>query len=109
VAGAYLAFGDTYGPERDEAERRRWPVSTLPAEHLHLLTNPDQVATELVDLMNQLGISFAHGLLEPLARTSHWPNDERDTRRGGRDVVDIRWCLVQDDGLVPEGPPRGGS
>jgi hypothetical protein len=45
--GAYLAFGDTYGSERDEAERRRWPVSTLPAEHLHLLNNPDQVANEL--------------------------------------------------------------
>lgn len=59
--GAYLAFGDTYGRERDEAERRRWPVSTLPADHLHLLNNPDQVATELVDLMNQLGISSSTG------------------------------------------------
>ncbi len=55
--GAYLAFGDTYGRERDEAERRRWPVSTLPAKHLHLLNNPDQVATELVELMGKLGIS----------------------------------------------------
>jgi len=59
--GAYLAFGDTYGHERDEAERRRWPVSTLPAEHLHLLNDPDQVATELVDLMRQLGISASTG------------------------------------------------
>jgi len=58
---AYLAFGDNYGRERDEAERRRWPVSTLAAEHLHLLNNPDQVATELVDLMNQLGISSSTG------------------------------------------------
>jgi len=55
------AFGDTYGHERDEAERRRWPVSTLPAEHLHLLNDPDQVATELVDLMRQLGISASTG------------------------------------------------
>ena len=54
--GAYLAFGDTYGCERDAAERRRWPVSTLPGDHLHLLNHPDQVATGLVDLMNQLGI-----------------------------------------------------
>lgn len=54
---AYLAFGDTYGRERDDAKRRRWPVSTLQAEHLHLLNDPDQVATEIVDLMSQLGIS----------------------------------------------------
>ena len=59
--GAYLAFGDTYGRERDEAERRRWPVSTLPGEHLHLLNNPDQVATELVELMSRLGISSSTG------------------------------------------------
>lgn len=59
--GAYLAFGDAYGRERDDAERRRWPVSTLPAEHLHVLNNPDQVATELVDLMTQLGISSSVG------------------------------------------------
>jgi len=59
--GAYLAFGDTYGRERDEAERRGWPVSTLPTKHLHLLNNPDQVATELVDLMSQLGISSSTG------------------------------------------------
>jgi len=55
--GAYLT-GDTYGRERDEAERRRWPVSTLPAEHLHLLNDPDQVATEL---MSRLGISAPTG------------------------------------------------
>ena len=55
--GAYLAFGDTYGRERDEAERRRYTVSTLPGEHLHLLNNPDQVATELVELMSQLGVN----------------------------------------------------
>jgi hypothetical protein len=59
--GAYLAFGDSYGHERDQAERRRWPVSTLPAEHLHLLKDPDHVATELLDLMWHLGISAFTG------------------------------------------------
>lgn len=57
VKGAYLAFGETYGRERDEAERRGWPVSTLPGKHLHLLSAPDQVATELTDLMREIGIS----------------------------------------------------
>jgi len=59
--GAYLAFGDTYGRERDEAEQRRWPVRTLPAEHLHLLNDPDQVAIEVVELMSQLGITSPTG------------------------------------------------
>jgi pimeloyl-ACP methyl ester carboxylesterase len=54
---AYLAFGDTYADERDEAARRQWPVTTLPGEHLHQLINPDQVAAELVTLVGRLGIS----------------------------------------------------
>jgi hypothetical protein len=54
---AYLAFGDTYAAERDEAARRHWPVTTLPGEHLHQLINPDQVAAELVTVVGQLGIS----------------------------------------------------
>jgi hypothetical protein len=58
---AYVAFGDTYGHERDEGELRRWAVSTLPAEHLHLLNDPDQVAAELLDLMRQLGIRASTG------------------------------------------------
>ena len=55
--GAYLAFGDTYAAERDEAARRRWPVTTLPGTHLHLLTDPDEVATELLVLIGQLGVN----------------------------------------------------
>lgn len=49
--GGYLAFGDTYAPERDEAARRGWPVRTLPGGHLHMLIDPDQVAGELVALL----------------------------------------------------------
>lgn len=54
---AYLAFGETYATERDEAARRRWPVTTLPGTHLHLLTDPDEVATELLALIGQLGVN----------------------------------------------------
>jgi hypothetical protein len=31
-------------------------VTTLPAEHLHQLIDPDQVAIELVTLLGRLGI-----------------------------------------------------
>jgi len=55
--GAYLAFGETYATERDDAVRRRWPVTTLPGTHLHLLTDPDEVATELLALIGQLGVN----------------------------------------------------
>ncbi len=54
---AYLAFGDTYGRERDEAERRQWPVTTVPGEHLHLLNDPAQVVAALIVLLDRLGIS----------------------------------------------------
>lgn len=54
---AYLAFGDTYGPERDDAERRQWPVTTIQGDHLHLLNDPTQVATALIALLDRLGIS----------------------------------------------------
>ncbi len=54
---AYLAFGESYATERDEAARRRWPVTTLEGTHLHLLTDPDEVATELLALIDQLGVT----------------------------------------------------
>ena len=54
---AYLAFGESYATERDEAARRRWPVTTLEGTHLHLLTDPDEVATELLVLIDQLGVT----------------------------------------------------
>ncbi len=55
IPGAYLAFGDTYATERDQAVRRRWPVSTLSGGHLHMLIDPERVAAELVALLSGLG------------------------------------------------------
>lgn len=52
----YPAFGDTYATERDEATQRGWPVSTLrPAGRLHMLIDPDQTVTALVELIGRLG------------------------------------------------------
>ncbi|CAN5879973.1 hypothetical protein BH20ACT6_BH20ACT6_14750 [soil metagenome] len=55
--GAYVAFGDTYAPERDDAESRGWPVRTLQGGHLHMLHAPDDVAAGIQDLLGQLGSS----------------------------------------------------
>ena len=57
--GAYLAFGDTYTAERDDAAQRGWPVRTLPAGHLHQLNHPGQVADALVALLSQVGVTAA--------------------------------------------------
>ena len=54
---AYLALGDTYRREREDAERRHWPVTTIPAGHLNLVNNPAEVATALEDLFNLIGIT----------------------------------------------------
>lgn len=60
--GAYLAFGDTYLSERQEAARRGWPVHTLSGgEHLHTLVDPPQVAAEINDLLAALGVRPHHG------------------------------------------------
>jgi hypothetical protein len=53
---AYLAFGDTYAEERSTAERRHWPVRTLPGEHLHLLVDPEAVTDALLELIAGLGV-----------------------------------------------------
>lgn len=53
---AYLAFGDTYADERLSAERRGWPVRTLPGEHLHLLADPEGVTGVLLGLIGRLGV-----------------------------------------------------
>lgn len=55
--GAYLAFGETYAAERDDAEHRRWPVRTLPGGHLHQLNDPDQVADSILALLGQVDFS----------------------------------------------------
>jgi len=54
VPAAYLAFGETYGPERAEAERRGWPTRTLDGGHLHMLVDPEGVTDVLVGLLDEL-------------------------------------------------------
>lgn len=51
---AYLSFGDNYAQERADAASRGWPVRTIPGEHLHMLVDPAQVATELTTLQAAL-------------------------------------------------------
>jgi hypothetical protein len=53
--GAYLAFGDTYLPQRQAAAERGWPVSTLAGGHLHMLHDPRRVATAIGDLLRAIG------------------------------------------------------
>ncbi|TWP32366.1 hypothetical protein [Leekyejoonella antrihumi] len=57
LAGAYLAFGETYSHERDAAEHRHWPVTTVAGDHLHLVNDPTQVATVVSDLLHRMGIT----------------------------------------------------
>jgi hypothetical protein len=54
--GAYLAFGDTYATQRQEAVSRGWPVSTLPGGHLHHLADPERVAAEIDGLLATIGV-----------------------------------------------------
>ena len=49
----YLAFGETYEADREEARRRGWAVSTLDGSHLHMLVDPERVATELDSLLSR--------------------------------------------------------
>jgi hypothetical protein len=68
---AYLAFGDTYADERDEAARRHWPVTTLPGGHLQQLIGPDQVAAELVTLVHRLGINMPKNTHRRAVKQAH--------------------------------------
>jgi pimeloyl-ACP methyl ester carboxylesterase len=56
LPAAYLAFGDTYADERDEAARRGWPVATVPGLHLHPLVDPAAVGGALEGLLARLGV-----------------------------------------------------
>lgn len=49
--GSYLAFGDTYARERAAARSRGWPVVTLAGAHLHMLVEPEQVASQILSLV----------------------------------------------------------
>lgn len=47
---SYLAFGETYGAERERAERLGWPTSTIAGGHLHALHDPATVGRAVLDL-----------------------------------------------------------
>lgn len=47
---AYLAFGDAYADEREDARRRGWPVETIDGGHLHMLREPEAVAAAIARL-----------------------------------------------------------
>lgn len=51
LAASYLAFGETYAQERDQAEHAGWPTSTLAGGHLHQLHDPVAVGQAIVDLI----------------------------------------------------------
>ena len=55
LAGAYLAFGDTYADERALAAARGWPTATLPGSHLHMLVDPATVTQEVRALLEAIG------------------------------------------------------
>lgn len=46
----YLQFSEVYGTEAAEARSRGWPVTTLPGGHLHMLVDPESVASALLEL-----------------------------------------------------------
>jgi hypothetical protein len=46
----YLLFSEAYQGEAAEAQRRGWPVRTVPGEHLHQVVDPAGVAEALLDL-----------------------------------------------------------
>jgi hypothetical protein len=52
--GAYLAFGDTYAPDREAAAQHGWPVRTLPPGHLRQLHDPNQVAEAILALLGEV-------------------------------------------------------
>jgi hypothetical protein len=51
LPAAYLAFGETYAVERADAAKRGWPTRTLTGRHLHMLVDPAEVASAMVDLI----------------------------------------------------------
>ena len=50
---AYLAFGNTYAEEQRRAKAERWPVVALNGRHLHMLVDPERVASEIITLARQ--------------------------------------------------------
>jgi hypothetical protein len=58
---AYVAFGDTYAGEIERARQHGWPISTLAGRHLHMLVEPDSVASTLVDMLAALDVERGEG------------------------------------------------
>lgn len=56
LAGAYLAFGGTYGADLRRAEEHGWPVATMLGSHLHQLIDPVAVTQELQTLLAAIGV-----------------------------------------------------
>jgi len=50
---AYLAFGSTYADEQKRAKGEGWPAVTLNGRHLHMLVDPERVASEIIALVRQ--------------------------------------------------------
>ncbi|GAA5154098.1 hypothetical protein GCM10023340_37030 [Nocardioides marinquilinus] len=50
---AYLALGDGYADEREQAGGHGWPVATLPGGHLHQLVDPAAVGGVVLDLLER--------------------------------------------------------
>ena len=53
----YLAFGDTYATECNQAQDDGWPVRIIPGRHLHMLHDPAGVATVIIELLAASGIT----------------------------------------------------
>ena len=57
LPAAYLAFGETYAAERADAAKRGWPTRTLAGRHLHMLVDPAEVASALLELLGLVSTS----------------------------------------------------
>jgi hypothetical protein len=51
---AYLAFGDTYADEIQQARSHGWPIRVLNGGHLHMLHDPQAVAHTILELRSEL-------------------------------------------------------
>ena len=54
LAGAYLAFGDTYIAHLRHAAEHGWPTATMLGSHLHQLMDPVAVTRELQTLLTAI-------------------------------------------------------
>ena len=57
---AYLRLSPAYELYVDQARSRGWPIRTIDGGHFHLLVEPVDVATAMVELVAELGIGGPH-------------------------------------------------